>query len=115
MALLSDQDARRAGIFVDFLGRPASTFQGAAQFALRMESAIVCCYVVRRPDETHIATFLPPIEVDTGAERDREIQRLTAEHTRRLERCIEEHPDHYFWAHRRWKTEPLARAGGGEG
>ena len=114
VALLSDQDARRAGIFVDFLGRPASTFQGTAQFALRMRSAIICCYIVRQPDETHIATFLPPIRVDVGGEREREIRRLTEEHTRQLERCIEKHPDHYFWAHRRWKTKPPAREGGDE-
>lgn len=106
VALLSDQDARKAGIFVDFLGRPASTFQGGAQFALRMRSAIVCCYIVRQPDESHIAFFFPPIDVDPEAERESEIRRLTEEHTRGLERCIELHPDHYFWAHRRWKTKP---------
>jgi KDO2-lipid IV(A) lauroyltransferase len=115
VALLSDQDARRAGIFVDFLGRPASTFQGAAQFALRMESVILCCCIVRQPDESHIAFFLPPIHVDTGAEREGEIRRLTEEHTRLLARCVEDHPDHYFWAHRRWKTKPPAEAGGTEG
>jgi KDO2-lipid IV(A) lauroyltransferase len=115
VALLSDQDARRAGIFVDFLGRPASTFQGAAQFALRMKSTIVCCYTVRQPDESHIAFFLPPITVDTEAEREGEIRRLTEEHTRLLERCIEKHPDHYFWAHRRWKTRPPVPAGGTDG
>ncbi len=115
VALLSDQDARRAGIFVDFLGRPASTFQGAAQFALRMRSAIVCCYIVRQPDESHIAFFLPPIPVDTEAEREGEIRRLTEEHTRLLARCIEKHPDHYFWAHRRWKTKPPEPACGTKG
>ena len=115
VALLSDQDARKAGIFVDFLGRPASTFQGGAQFALRMRSAIVCCYIVRQPDESHIAFFFPPIDVDSEAERESEIRRLTEEHTRELERCIELHPDHYFWAHRRWKTKPPPPAGGMDG
>lgn len=115
VALLSDQDARKAGIFVDFLGSPASTFQGAAQFALRMRSAIVCCYIVRQPDESHVAFFLPPIQVDPDAEREGEVRRLTEEHTRELGACIEKHPDHYFWAHRRWKTKPPAGDGGTNG
>jgi len=106
VALLSDQDARRAGIFVDFFGTPASTFQGAAQFSYRSGAPIVCCFIVRNPDETHTVTFLPPIEPRQDADRDQEVLRLTAEHTKALERFVVLHPDHYFWAHRRWKTRP---------
>jgi KDO2-lipid IV(A) lauroyltransferase len=106
VALLGDQDARRSGIFVPFMGRPASTFQGAAQFALRMNSPIVCCYIVRLPGERHRAVLLPPIEVDPEAEREGEIRRLTEEHSKALEMAVGHHPDHYFWAHRRWKTKP---------
>jgi KDO2-lipid IV(A) lauroyltransferase len=108
VAMLSDQDARGAGIFVDFMGRPASTFQGAAQFALRMDCPIICCFIVRQPDESHIAMFQPPIEVRPDAEMEGEIYRLTAEHTKALEHFVALHPDHYFWAHRRWKTRPPA-------
>lgn len=112
VALLSDQDARRAGIFVDFLGRPASTYQGAAQFAFRMRSDIVCCCIVRQADESHVAVFLPPVHPDAGAEREGEIRRLTEEHTRLLGSLVERYPDHYFWAHRRWKTRPPILGGG---
>ena len=105
VALLGDQDARKSGIFIEFLGRPASTFQGAAQFALRMKSPIVCCYIVRLAGEDHEAVFMPPIEVDPEADRDGEIRRLTEEHVKAFEKAVSIHPDHYFWAHRRWKTK----------
>jgi KDO2-lipid IV(A) lauroyltransferase len=105
VALLSDQDAKKAGIFVDFFGAPASTYPGAAQFAHRMDCPIVFCYIVRRPDETHEAFFEPPIDVRRDADRDAEAARLTEEHVRALERCVTRYPDHYFWAHRRWKTK----------
>jgi KDO2-lipid IV(A) lauroyltransferase len=106
VAMLGDQDARRSGIFVEFMGRPASTFQGAAQFALRMRCPIVFCYIVRLAGERHEAVFLPPIEVRPEAERGGELRRLTEEHTKALERAVSAHPDNYFWAHRRWKTKP---------
>jgi len=106
VALLADQDARKAGIFVDFFGAPASTFQGPAQFAFRTGCPIVCCYIVRRGDETHDAYFLPPIYPKAGAGRDAEILRLTQEHSKILEDYVSRFPDHYFWAHRRWKTKP---------
>lgn len=108
VALLADQDARRAGIFVDFFGTPASTFQGPAQFAVRSLCPIVCCCIVRSPDETHTAVFFPPIYPRAGVERDAEIRRITEEHTKVLEGYVSRHPEQYFWAHKRWKTKPPA-------
>jgi len=107
VALLADQDARKAGVFVDFLGSPASTFQGPAQFACRTGSPLVCCAIVRRADETHDAIVFPPIYPKAdAATRDAEVLRLTREHTKILEECVRRHPEQYFWAHRRWKTRP---------
>jgi len=110
VALLADQDARRAGIFVDFFGTPASTFQGPAQFAYRTGSPIVCCYIARRGDETHEAIFFPPLYPRKDADRDAEIRRLTREHTKILEDYVSRYPEGYFWAHRRWKTKPPVKA-----
>lgn len=109
VALLSDQDARKAGVFVDFFGEPASTFLGAAQFAYRMKCPLLSCFIIRRGDETHDAHFLPPIEANPENSRHEELLRLTAEHTKALEDYVTRYPDHYFWAHRRWKTRPAAR------
>ncbi|MBN2071390.1 MAG: lysophospholipid acyltransferase family protein [Candidatus Krumholzibacteriota bacterium] len=106
VALLSDQDARKHGIFVDFFGIPASTYPGAAQFACRTGCPIIFCYIVRKADETHETVFMPPIEVDRSAPVDKEILRLTAAHVKALEDCVRKYPDHYFWAHKRWKTSP---------
>jgi KDO2-lipid IV(A) lauroyltransferase len=106
VALLADQDARRAGLFVDFFGAPASTFQGPAQFAYRTLSPIVCCAIARSADDTHDVTLFEPLYPRAGSDRDAEILRLTREHVRILEECVRRHPEDYFWAHRRWKTRP---------
>lgn len=110
VALLADQDARGAGVFVDFFGIPASTFQGPAQFAYRTGSPIVCCCTVRRDDETHDVIFFPPLYPRKDADRKAEILRLTREHTKILEEYVSRYPENYFWAHRRWKTKPPVEA-----
>ena len=106
IAILSDQDARKAGIFVDFFGIPSSTYPGAAQFVWKTGCPMVFCRIVRREDETHDAYFMPPMHADTELEGSGEIRRLTAAFTKELESAIRKNPDHYFWAHRRWKTKP---------
>ncbi len=106
VALLADQDAGKAGVFVDFFGSPASTFQGPAQFACRTGSPLVGCAIVRRADETHDAILFPPIYPKAGVDRDAEVLRLTREHMKILEDCVRRYPEQYFWAHRRWKTKP---------
>jgi KDO2-lipid IV(A) lauroyltransferase len=106
VAILSDQDARKAGIFVDFFGIPSSTYPGAAQFVWKTGCPMIFCSIVRREDETHDVWFNPVMRADTGAEGEGEIFRLTAALTKELEMAIRKNPDHYFWAHRRWKTKP---------
>ena len=106
IAILSDQDARKAGIFVDFFGIPSSTYPGAAQFVWKTGCPMVFCSIVRRGDETHDAWFEPAMYTAPGAEGEGEIHRLTAAFTKELENAIRKNPDHYFWAHRRWKTKP---------
>ncbi len=106
VALLADQDAGRSGVFVDFLGCPASTPKGAAHFACRFQVPILFGVTIRTDDGRYKALMHPPIRPRKGADLNEEILRLTREYTGALERAVYDHPDHYFWPHRRWKTKP---------
>lgn len=106
IAMLSDQDARKAGIFVDFFGIQSSTFPGAAQFVVKTGCPMLFCSIVRRGDETHDAWFKPAMHARSEGVAEEEISRLTAAFTKDLEDAIRKNPDHYFWAHKRWKTKP---------
>jgi KDO2-lipid IV(A) lauroyltransferase len=110
VAILSDQDARRMGIFVDFFGIQSSTFPGAAQFMRKTGCPLVFTRIVRQNDETHDAYFDQAVYADMEADGEQEVFRLTQLLTKKLESAIRENPDHYFWAHRRWKTKPPVRA-----
>ena len=105
VAMLADQDAGRAGLFVPFLGRPASTVSGPARIALATGAPIVLGFAWRDPDGRHRILVDPPLVIDAPDAPDAAL-RLTAAHVRRLEERIRERPESWFWLHRRWKTAP---------
>jgi Kdo2-lipid IVA lauroyltransferase/acyltransferase len=106
VALLSDQDARKEGMFVDFFGRPSSTHQGPAVFALKMGSPVVFGSAVRL-DGGRMRIELEVLRFDDLKEVNPEnIRTVTQAYTHLLEQAIRRHPDHWFWMHRRWKTKP---------
>jgi KDO2-lipid IV(A) lauroyltransferase len=106
VGILPDQDARRHGVFVEFLGRPASTYKGAAFFAHRAGVPIVPGFVRRQPDGNHIGTLLRPIEPDPDHEQEAEVFRLTQLFTDSMTEWILRYPENYFWVHRRFKSQP---------
>ena len=108
MALMIDQDARGAGVFVPFFGRLASTTPIVARMALHTGAAIVPTYCVPQPDGSYRITYEPEIEVRQGADPDTEVYRLTRVCTGVVEKWVRAHPQHWFWMHRRWKTRPPA-------
>jgi KDO2-lipid IV(A) lauroyltransferase len=105
VAMLADQDARRHGVFVPFLGRPASTPTGPAVLSIRARVPIVMAFDVRRADLRHEMHVEPPFEAEDPEAADA-VERLTARHVAVLERWVRRNPEMWFWLHRRWKTPP---------
>ncbi|MCY4544027.1 MAG: lysophospholipid acyltransferase family protein [Gemmatimonadetes bacterium] len=104
VGLLADQDAGAGGVFVEFLGSGASTYQGPALFALRTGAPIVPCFIIRSGPECHRVCFETPIEAIATGDEPADIVRTTQAYTDVLARYILDYPDHWFWVHRRWKT-----------
>ena len=104
VGLLTDQDAGPGGTFVRFMGRPASTYQGPALFALRTGAPIVPCFIIREATERHRVVFEAPIAAVPTGDEEADIYRYTQAYTDVLERYIRIYPDHWFWVQRRWKT-----------
>jgi len=110
VAMLADQDARRHGVFVPFLGVPSSTPVGPARVSLATRAPIVTGFVTRREDGRHELDIEPPL-VEVGRDADA-ARRLTAQHTDRLTAWVRKRPEAWFWLHRRWKTAPPEGLGG---
>jgi Kdo2-lipid IVA lauroyltransferase/acyltransferase len=105
IGLAADQDARRGGIFVPFLGRPASTHRGPAVLAIRTGAPLYVGMAARKPDgRYHLMVQRIPIP-EEGEFEDR-VRKVTETWTQALEAAVREYPEQYFWHHRRWKTTP---------
>jgi len=109
LAVVVDQNMRPSrGIFVDFFGEPACTTPAAAVLALRSGAPLLAAFSVRAADGTHRVRLEGPFCPPPGARGRSAVLALTQEVTRALERAVRQHPDHWFWVHRRWKTRPGA-------
>lgn len=106
VALVIDQHMPPGrGIPVPFFGHPASTTHAPAMLALATGAPLLMASIERLPGGRHRVTIDPPLEIDEGAERNREAVRLTEELNRWLEDKIREKPGHWLWIHRRWKLD----------
>lgn len=105
---LDQNQSRRAGVFVDFFGVPASTSDGLARIALRTDAPIFPVFLVRDgASARHRIVFLPRVEFPVMADRDSAARELTQRCTAVLESMIRTYPDHWLWTHKRWRTRPL--------
>ncbi len=102
-----DQNFGTGGVFVNFFGKKAATAAGPVILAQRTGAALLPCFIVRQPNDTHKIIFEPALELVPG--RDAQdtvvinIQRLTDI----IERYIRMYPAEWGWIHRRWKRQPV--------
>ncbi|NUP89136.1 MAG: lysophospholipid acyltransferase family protein [Candidatus Sumerlaeia bacterium] len=106
VVIVSDQDARQAGTFVEFFGRPTSTPRGVAMFSVRSGRPILPVFTTRVRGNRHRMHYGEPIWPRDGEDIDQEVRRITQAYTRELEALVRRFPDQYFWFHDRWKTSP---------
>lgn len=106
VCMLSDQDAREHGVFVEFFGKPASTPKGPATFALKTGAPLVTGFIIRGDDGRYKIHFAEVDRPPEGLPTEDAVKIFTQNYTRRLEDFVRMRPDHWFWLHRRWKTKP---------
>ena len=114
VAILIDQDAHGAGVFVPFFDVPASTTPTLALLALRTGAAVVPVFSVPQPDGTYDVVYEPEVDVRATDDRAADVRRITAECTGIVERWVRAHPELWLWMHRRWKTAQPAEPSRGE-
>ena len=115
VATLGDQDAGPRGVFVEFLGRPASSHKAVALLAMQFDAKMIVIGVPRTAEnfqrglgryEIICEESIDPRDYST---RPDAVKAITQRYHDALARLIRRHPEQYFWLHRRWKSQPIAR------
>jgi Kdo2-lipid IVA lauroyltransferase/acyltransferase len=104
VAFAADQNAGKAGVFVPFFGRLASTHRGAALFAVKTGAPLFLGTSLRKGQGYEV--LLQRVDVPREGELEDVVYRLTVAFTERLEAVVRQAPEQYLWLHRRWKTRP---------
>jgi KDO2-lipid IV(A) lauroyltransferase len=109
VTLLVDQDAGKTGFVTDFLGLPASTWPGAAKISIRTGCPVVPVAILRNEDGTHTLHVDEILEPQGREDREEDIREYTGLISAAVEHYIRDHPEQWFWVHRRWKGAAEAR------
>lgn len=106
VAILCDQDAGEAGVFVSFFNRLASTPRGPALFHLKTGVPIVFSAAHRDKDGRLMVTFEKMNFSELTGDRGHDERAIMQVINTRLEDEIRRHPEQWLWLHRRWKSKP---------
>jgi len=109
LAVIVDQNMLpKRAIFAPLFGKLAATTPAPAVLAERTGAPVILAALFRMPDGRFRTRILGPFALrGSGSERT---QALTDDLNRALETMIREHPEQWFWVHRRWKTRPPTEA-----
>lgn len=105
VGILSDQDAGKNGVFVDFFGRPTSSHSGPIEIAKHTGSIILPNFIVRTKGPYHklyLEEYIDFRNTDSEDAVKENLQKFMS----LLESYIRKHPDQWLWLHKRWKSTP---------
>lgn len=111
LCFISDQDAGRKGVFVDFFNRPASWYKSIGLLAMNHNVPLVVGQAVRtRPGFHYRIEVECIIQPEDWRDQDDPLLWITRTFANAIESAIRRHPEQYLWMHRRWKSRPRKKS-----
>jgi Kdo2-lipid IVA lauroyltransferase/acyltransferase len=110
LGMVGDQDAGPRGLFVNFFGRPASTFKSIALLSIEYNAPIFVFGAARVGHPMKYRLYFEDLILPEDHAANSDAPRvMTERYTSALERLVRRHPEQYFWLHRRWKSLPQSK------
>lgn len=93
----------KLGIAVDFFGIKAGTFSSLAFFSQKFQAPVIPLSSYRMKNGKHILEFHRALTWEEHSDKEQAIYNNTLRYNQVLEQFILEHPEQWWWVHRRWK------------
>jgi KDO2-lipid IV(A) lauroyltransferase len=93
------------GAFVKFFGRPACTNKGLALVALKTGAPVVPIFSAKAKNGLYRIMIGKEVDLIKTGDKLKDVEGNTALFTSIIEHHIREHPEQWFWFHKRWKTK----------
>jgi len=104
IAMLIDQKMND-GIALPFFGHNAMTATAIAELSLRFNLPIIPAHVVRTKGAHFKGYVSPPLAYEKTGDKEKDVRTIMLAINRIIEGWIREHPEQWFWVHKRWPKE----------
>lgn len=94
------------GVYVDFFNRPAATTKGLVALVERSNAVVLPIYGYRTNLGRMVIKIAPPISYKRVGTHEENIYTNTQVYSYAIEQMVRQHPEQWFWIHRRWKGHP---------
>jgi Kdo2-lipid IVA lauroyltransferase/acyltransferase len=103
IALVADQRGPEESIKLEFFGRKTSVYTGPAILSIKSNAPIIYGIAVRQTDYSYKVQIIEISKEGLPNEFDEKVKMLSERMLKYLEIIIREHPEQWFWMHKRWK------------
>ncbi len=100
LGILIDQDAGKKGVMVNFLGREASTYKGAAFLVKKYKLPVYFSHIRLNNDLTY-SIYIEELKINFDDSEESILECFN----QKLSDFIRLYPFDWFWVHKRWKTQ----------
>jgi KDO2-lipid IV(A) lauroyltransferase len=103
-----DQNMKeKEGIFIDWMGRAAASVRAPAIVAKLTGSPVVAGYMFQKSKDRFELVVTEEVSWESYPDDpEKELIINTQKQSDAIQRIIYEHPELWFWIHRRWKRQP---------
>jgi len=99
VGFVADENRRRGGIVMEFLGRKMAMPPGPAFYHIATGAPILPVFLLRGQRGLEMV-IKPPLEVSLSGDRDRDLYLITKTVTQEIEGMIRRHPEQWHWVSR---------------
>jgi len=103
LGLLIDQSRRLVGVEVNFFKHRVFATPAAAFWAIRYQCPVVPMFCIREADNSLVIEIQPPVAIQRTNNLRTDIQVNTQIMSDSIEKAVRQHPEQWFWVHKRWK------------